>query len=839
MAEITHPHDDSYHPGRGVVHVPEEDIEVETESAKASTDEEKSREANKGTMELMRRQLRSIVEGTKAFREAAADDARFRMGEFDGKSYQWVSEVETQRKADGRPCITINKAPGTVHQITNQARQARLRIHVSPVDDKGDVKVAEALQGMIRNVENYSFADRAYYMGSDRQAQEGLGYLWLTVEYASNDPDDLENIFRVRARIKQEMNPLSVFTDASAMEADFSDADFQFKVIDVDTETWKLITGKKSPPTQTQLQSMASTETDSGDWFPNGKIRMVLWFNREPYGPTKHMALMTNGQVIPYPDAETLAVYAKAGHSIKRDRHVQKRQMIWRTCDALDIHETTVWSGEAVPFIPVMGDALWVDGKRDFRGALRDGKSSAAVYNVHVSGLTESVGMGQKTPVVGLEGQFGAPDTDMRRAWENAHKKPKAFLEYALVQVRPGEFAPRPTPMQFELPMEGILMAIHQADEDYKTTTGQHDASLGERGPQESARAIEARKQQDELGNNHYLDNLRFSMASLGRQLIKVLRVTVDAPTVVRITGNDDRQRNVLVFAGKDMDPRNPQFLQTHEGPSPLKMPDGSMVNPGQPIPYTPPKGVKEILDIGTGEFDVEVNAGPDPGTRRQHELEMVMEIFKTMPPEMAMKFLDLGFAMIDSAVGRQLMERAKKMLPKELRDDDEEEQPIPPEALSKIQQLTEQRDMAVKVVEQLKQEAAAKKYQVDAGLLTDREERRNKLRIEALKHKVGLIMQTKDIKAEEAMSIFEAQVEAIMQGSEQEHAQQMSLLDARVSAATQLADHQIEQSTSEADRQADQASADADRQLQAGLAVLGHAVTASTPPDEPAEGDA
>lgn len=851
MADLTHPHDETFDPTLTVAR-PGEDVEdddVETESANGATEEEeKSREENKGTMQLMRRQFRSINDGTKTFREEAAVDARFRMGVFGDKKYQWRSGIAEERAADGRPCITVNKAGATVHQITNQARQARLRIHVSPVDDKGDVKVAETIQGMLRNVEAYSFADRAYYMGSDKQAEQGLGYLFLTVEDASDDPEDLENLFRVRMRIKQVMDPLSVYTDASAMEADFSDADFQFKVTDVDTDTWKLVTGKKKPPTESIFEAFQDGREDKSElWFPNGRVRMVQWWNREPYGARKHMALMSNGEVIPYPDAKTLARYEAKGYKIKRAKWAQRRCMVWRTCDALDIHETTIWSGEAVPHIPVIGDALLVDGQRDWRGALRDSRGPAEVYNVHVSGLTEAVGLGQKTPVVGVEGQFGPPDSPMRKAWETAHKKPKAFLEYKNVQIEPGRFADRPSPMQFQLPMEGILLAIHQADEDYKSTSGQHDASLGERGPQEAARAIEARKQQDTLGNSHYLDNLRFSMASLARQGIKVLRATVDVATVVRIKGNDERERKVMVFSGKENDPRNDQWLQTHNGAMPMQAHNGQMIQPGDRIPYQPPDGVTEIFDIGTGEFDVEVNAGPDPGTRREHELELVVEIFKNMPPELAMKFLDLEFSLIDSAVGRQLMERAKKLLPEGLRDDEESGKPtIPPEALAKIQQLTEQRDMVMQAAKKMQEELKSKKYAVDAGVLTAAEERRMKFKIETLKQRIALIMQTKEIKAEQALALFEAQVNLLETQNEQNHAKQMSLLEGMWNAADSDADRQHEAETATADRAHEQINADADRQLQvetaesdrrlqADLAVLGHSVTAATPPEEPA----
>jgi hypothetical protein len=225
-----------------------------------------------------------------------------------------------------------------------------------------------------------------------------------------------------------------------------------------------------------------------------------------------------------------------------------------------------------------------------------------------------------------------------------------------------GKPAPIPQMVSFEPPIGGVIEAIHQADQDYKTTAGFHEASLAEQGPQESGKAILARQRQDELGSSHYLDNQRGSMTSMGRQMVRLFRIVCDVPTVVRITGKDDKERSVMVFAGADNDPRNEKYLKTHTGPAPLPHPDGQSpaIQPGQKIPFQLPKGVKEIYDIGVGEYDIEVSTGKDSGTRREENVELLATVFKVLPPEMAMRFLDLYFLMMDSPMAQQMAERAK-----------------------------------------------------------------------------------------------------------------------------------------------------------------------------------
>ena len=90
-------------------------------------------------------------------RRVALEDIKFsRMGE------QWPDEVETQRRKERRPCLTINKLPAFIRQVVNDARQNKPSIKVHPVDSGADVKTADVINGLIRNIEYTSNADVAY-----------------------------------------------------------------------------------------------------------------------------------------------------------------------------------------------------------------------------------------------------------------------------------------------------------------------------------------------------------------------------------------------------------------------------------------------------------------------------------------------------------------------------------------------------------------------------------------------------------------------------------------------------------------------------------------------------
>ena len=96
------------------------------------------------------------VDATAKWREQALEDLAFLAGD------QWDPNISGQRAAQGRPALTVNRLPQFVRQVTNEQRQSKPSVTVSPVDSGSDVKTAEVLQGVIRNIEYTSNADAAY-----------------------------------------------------------------------------------------------------------------------------------------------------------------------------------------------------------------------------------------------------------------------------------------------------------------------------------------------------------------------------------------------------------------------------------------------------------------------------------------------------------------------------------------------------------------------------------------------------------------------------------------------------------------------------------------------------
>ncbi len=98
-------------------------------------DEEVKREAVRKFLQLAVERFKLAAEATAASRAEALDDLEFRIGK------QWPADIEKQRTIDGRPCLTMNRLPQFIRQVTNEQRQQRPAIQVNPVGDGADTDI--------------------------------------------------------------------------------------------------------------------------------------------------------------------------------------------------------------------------------------------------------------------------------------------------------------------------------------------------------------------------------------------------------------------------------------------------------------------------------------------------------------------------------------------------------------------------------------------------------------------------------------------------------------------------------------------------------------------------
>ena len=143
------------------------------------SEELKRRDAVLAFLTQAKNRFKTIADTESTLRNDMLDDMRFRSGD------QWPDTIKVTRQVDGRPCLTINRIPQFLRQVTNQQRASRPGIKVNPVDDGADRDTARVLQGLIRHIETKSNADVAYSWGGEGQVTMGRGYWRVNTQYVS------------------------------------------------------------------------------------------------------------------------------------------------------------------------------------------------------------------------------------------------------------------------------------------------------------------------------------------------------------------------------------------------------------------------------------------------------------------------------------------------------------------------------------------------------------------------------------------------------------------------------------------------------------------------------
>lgn len=695
-------------------------------------------------LDLAHKRFRIAADGESRIREAALDDWRFRAGE------QWPEEVKRQRELDRRPCLTINRLPAFLRQVTNEQRQNRPSIQVDPVDDHGDVKTAEIEQGLIRHIETSSNADVAYDSAFEHMATGGFGYIRVITDYCDDESFDQEIL------IKRVKNPFSVYYDPHVQEADGSDARYCFVVDDVPLEEFKA----EHPDSELAGWETYSALGDRGitDWISEETIRIAEYM----YVDTKErtLCLMPDGQKLfedEYPGAKEHAV---------KTRSVRQRTVNWCMINAVEILEKKSWPGKWIPVVPVFGDELIINGERQLISMIRYAKDPQRMYNYWSSAETETIALAPRTPFVGVEGQFEGHE----EKWRDANNRNFPYLEYKAKSVG-GQFAPPPQRQQFEPPIQAISMARMQAADDLKATTGIFDASLGAQGNETSGRAILARQKEGDVANFHLVDNLSRAMKHLGRIVLQLIPKVYDSARVIRIIGTDQEQKTVRI---------------------------------NQPSGETGDDGVEKIYDLTVGKYDVSISVGPSFNSKRQEAAESMMQLTQSYPALMQVAG-DLMVKNMDWPGADKIAERLKMLLPPEIRQQEEQagkpQQQISPQLLQQFvaqnEQLTSALADAQKMLEgkvlELQSRERIESMKIEADLIKTQAQLGQKDAITQLQYELQQINQWQ--------SRIDTQQQQYLQhmdsANQRAHESQMSAQNAQQSQQAQQAQMLMEPSSS------------------------------------------
>jgi hypothetical protein len=584
-----------------------------------------------------RARLDMAVSALAESREDEIDDLRFYAGSPDNH-WQWPADVLATRGAvqgqtiNARPCLTINKLPQHVRQVTNDQRQNRPGAKVIPVDDNADVEVADIFNGMIRHIEYISDADVAYDTACENQVSYGEGYLRLLTEYCE------DNTFDQDIKIGRVRNSFSVYMDPTIQDPTGADAKWCFVTEDVTKAEFERMYPDASPITT--LQSLGVGDQSISNWLNEDTIRIADYyyidFDRTTLNLYPGNATAFEGTP---EDKQLRAIYGKPKKSRESDRPKVKYCKI----NGYEILEEREWAGKYIPVIRIVGNEFEVDGRLYVSGLVRNAKDAQRMYNYWVSQEAEMLALAPKAPFIGYGGQFEGYE----QQWKTANTQNWPYLEVN-PDVTDGQGGMLPLPQRAQPPMasSGLLQAKAGASEDIKSTTGQYNASLGMGSNERSGKAILARQREGDVGTYHYGDNLARGVRHVARQLVDLIPKIYDTQRIARIIGEDGETKMIKI---------NPEQQQ----PVNKIMDERGIV-------------IEKIYNPGVGKYDVVAITGPGYATKRQEALEAMAQLLQGNPQLWAVAG-DLFVKNMDWPGAQEMSKRfAKTIDPKFMSDGDD-----------------------------------------------------------------------------------------------------------------------------------------------------------------------
>ena len=629
-------------------------------------------------LDTMRARFTQALSAYSDTREDELDDLRFMAGSPDNQ-WQWPADVLATRGSvqgqtiNARPCLTINKLPQHVRQVTNEQRQNRPAGKVIPADDRADVKVAEIFDGMIKHIEYISDADVAYDTACDNQVTFGEGYIRLLTEYCRDDSFDQDiKIGRIR-------NSFSVYMDPSIQDPCGADAEWCFITEDIVKDEYE----RQFPNAQpiSSIMSRGVGDANLGQWLQEDTIRIAEYFYYEHKTSTLHLY---PGNVTAFKGTQQdRALSLQFGKPV-RTREVDRKQVKWIKTNGYEILEERDWAGKHIPVVRVVGNEFEVDGQVYISGLVRNSKDAQRMYNYWTSQEAEMLALAPKAPFIGYGGQFEGYELQ----WKTANTNNWPYLEVN-PDVTDGAGAVLPLPQRAAPPLAqtGLIQAKLGAADDIKGTTGQYDASLGMQGNERSGKAILAREKQGDTGTYHYVDNLGRAIRYVTRQLIDLIPKIYDTERVARIIGVDNEVGMVKI---------NPMQ------PEPVREIRDQMGNV-----------IEKIYNPTVGQYDVMVTTGPSYMTKRQEALEGMATILQTNPDLWAVAG-DLFIKNMDWPGAQEMAARFRKIIdPKVLADDDKT--PELQMAEQQIDALTQELNGVVDMLQNVQKSMEAQELQIKA----------------------------------------------------------------------------------------------------------------------------
>ena len=548
-------------------------------------------------------------------RKASLEDLKFSIG-----TGQWDEQVKANREIEGKPCLTLNRAPAFLRQYTGEERQHRPAMIVNPVGSGADQQTASIHQGVLRHIENVSDAENVYDDSYDMMMRIGWCPWRVTTEYID------EMSFDQEPRIRSGQNPFAFYL-SPVRGIDGNDPLWAHIVEDLSKEQYEAQFGQTE---LVKLRFPSQMGNAPADWVNKEGVRIAEYWWIDLVRDT--LCLLEDGTTCLKQDL--------AGRTVVQERETVLRKVNCVKHDAIQVLKRYEYLGKYIPIPEVSGVKINVNGKIHCSGMVRDYRDAQRIYDFMVTRAVEQVDMTTKDPLW-VPKENSQWDEDYRQM----NRKNFSHMYFAAYDEQ-GRQLPVPQRAGRDAQIQAMQGLIQQADYDMKAIVGIYGQTLGDPvNPQESGIAILSRQEQADTGALTWHEQLNRAIKYQGKILLDLWPKLISPARLQRIIKLDDSVSQVVVYNGQE----------NQEAAS-------NLLNPQQ--------NVTEAYDVSVGSYDVALSAGPMYKSARQEAFKALTALI-TAEPQLITMVGDIWAKNADFAQSDVLSARFKKMLPPQLQDDD------------------------------------------------------------------------------------------------------------------------------------------------------------------------
>ncbi len=648
------------------------------------------------------------AESESETRKQGLEDLKFSIG-----TGQWDEAVKANREIEGKPCLTINRAPSFLRQYTGDERQHRPAMLVNPVGSGADIEVAKIHQGVLRHIEVASFADVTYDDSYDWMMRTGWCPWRIKTDYVS------EMSFDQEPRIESFENPFNAYL--SPIRNPLGQDPLWAHIIEnLSKEEY---TAKYPKSMMVQLRFPTDTGAPAPGWVTKHGARVAEYWWVELAKET--ICQLSDGSVKLEKDLNELE---RAVIDDKRDTITRKVCCVKH--NAVEVLEKYEYLGRYIPLVDLFGVRLNVNGRSYKAGMVRDYRDAQRIYDFMVTRQVEQIDAQGKDP---LFVPMGGTE-NFEEFYRNMNRKNFPYVPYQPFDKQDRPLAP-PSRANRNVDIAGMAAIIKQADYDMKAVVGIYGPQVDQPGMQaESGFAILTRELQSDKGMVSYSDNLNRAIRWQGKILLDLWPQYITVPKLQRIINPDDSVKHAAIF--------NSKYGDTSDDAAHL-MSDA----------------IRKVYDVGKGEYDVTLSAGPMSQTGRREGFKALTAVI-TQQPNL---FPIVGYLWARNADfngADELAKLLKKMMPPELQDAD---------PADKDAQLAQQ-GAALKQLSAQQQQLVAELARATDTIRTDRLSIESRERIALMNNQVQIMIQQMKDHAGANQAQLEATLGAIQHRMETLH---------------------------------------------------------------------